>query len=167
MPPYPKMETNVTVVVVTSPAPCHPSTEMVERLLLSLRLLHGLEATSGDGASGGGGSSDATAAVSVLISCDGYEVGSKKKRSAAVSEERAANYDEYKARLLRTYGAQRAAAAAPAASGRGPRPSWMYRSASWAPGTASGSGYVRRSPSSGRRSCSSRRMTWSLGERPT
>jgi hypothetical protein len=123
MPPYPKMETNVTVVVVTSPAPCHPSTEMVERLLLSLRLLHGLEATSGDGASGGGGSSDATAAVSVLISCDGYEVGSKKKRSAAVSEERAANYDEYKARLLRTYGAVCPACGCGCTCGQRPRPS--------------------------------------------
>ena len=114
----------LTVVVVTSPAPCHPSTEMIERLLLSLRLLHGLEATGGgDGASGGGGSSDDAAAVSVLISCDGYEVGSKKKRSAAVSEERAADYEEYKARLLRTYGAVCTACGCGCTCGQRPRPS--------------------------------------------
>ena len=84
----------LTVIVITSPAPCHPSTEMIERLLLSLRLLAGLEATAG-----------ASGAVPVLISCDGYEVGSKKKKTAAVGEERAADYEEYKARLLRSYGA--------------------------------------------------------------
>lgn len=114
--------THVTVVVVTSPAPCHPSTEMIERLLHSLRLLHGLEAT-GDGASGGGGSSDDAAAVSVLISCDGYEVGSKKKRSAAVSEERAVDYEEYKTRLLHTYGAVCTACGCGCTCGQRPRPS--------------------------------------------
>ena len=116
--------THVTVVVVTSPAPCHPSTEMIERLLHSLRLLHGLEAPgSGDGASGGGGSSDDAAAVSVLISCDGYEVGSKKKRSAAVSEERAVDYEEYKTRLLHTYGAVCTACGCGCTCGQRPRPS--------------------------------------------
>jgi hypothetical protein len=32
----------LTIVVVTSPAPCHPSTEMLDRLLCSLQLLTGL-----------------------------------------------------------------------------------------------------------------------------
>ena len=108
----------LTVVVVTSPAPCHPSTEMIERLLLSLRLLHGLEATGSDEGAGGCGG-----AVSVLISCDGYEVGSKKKRSAAVSEERAVDYEEYKARLLRTYGAVCTECGCGCTCGQRPRPS--------------------------------------------
>ena len=116
----------LTVVIVTSPALCHPSTEMVERLLLSLRRLRGLEECEGGGAS-------AEAPVPVLISCDGYEVGSKKKKTAAVSNERAAHYEEYKARLLARFGAVCSACGCECSCGRRPRRAATAGSSAGAP----------------------------------
>ena len=39
-----------------------------------------------------------------MIVCDGYEVGHKKKKSAAVTEDKAARYEEYKAQLIGRFG---------------------------------------------------------------
>lgn len=81
----------LTVVIVTSPVPCHPSTELIDRLLLSLKLFRSVER------------------VSILVVCDGASADSKKtKRQAALSDERIAAYAAYKARILARWGRVRA-----------------------------------------------------------
>ena len=83
---------SLTIIIITSPVPSQPSTELIDRLVYSLRLLvHG---------------PDEGRKISVLIVCDGVRPGSKKtKRQAELSDERRiAAYDQYKERLVQRWG---------------------------------------------------------------
>ena len=78
----------VSIIVVSSPVACHPSSELLDRLLYSLRLLRG-----------------ATGVIAVQIVCDGVAPNSRKtKRQASLSQERISAYEEYKATLVRRWG---------------------------------------------------------------
>lgn len=81
----------VSIVIVTSPVPINPSTELIDRVLSSLRLLGGLQA--------------ANTQVHVQIVCDGILLGSKKtKRNAEMTEARIAAYEQYKRHLIARFG---------------------------------------------------------------
>lgn len=90
---------SLSVIIVTSPLQCHPSTELIDRLILSLNLLRGLEQVNCVSAH----------RVPAQIVTDGClqpgSAGSKKtKRNAGIDEERINAYGEYKRRLLRRFG---------------------------------------------------------------
>lgn len=82
------LASSLTVILVTSPVQSHPSTELLDRVLLSLRLL--FRDHSG---------------VCCQIVCDGVQQGSKKtKRNTALSEERIQAYIGYKQTLISRFG---------------------------------------------------------------
>lgn len=88
------LSSSLSVIIVTSPLQSHPHTELIDRLILSLKFLHGFERLH---------------KICALIVTDGVlqpgAAGSKKtKRNAGLNEERIRAYDEYKHRLISRFG---------------------------------------------------------------
>ncbi|CAJ1352815.1 unnamed protein product [Effrenium voratum] len=81
--PGPELECNITVVITTSPVPSNPSTELLERVLLSLHRIPGLRAAP------------------KLIACDGHRrsAGKANHKAGKVTPEESENYQRFIAQL--------------------------------------------------------------------
>ncbi|CAK9089740.1 unnamed protein product [Durusdinium trenchii] len=78
----PSCSPRLSVVITTSPVPSHPSTMMIEAVIASFQRVKGL------------------AECPLIIVCDGFKVVKKTTwKAGKVTEEKAANYEEFKCNL--------------------------------------------------------------------